>query len=72
MHSLGVMLSSIVHLPEDENEPDVFSFGLLHSTTFICFLYHSPSSSCCSLIEDVSSNIDMALNHQPSLIISCM
>ena len=40
-----------------------FLLVLLHSTTFIIFLYHSPSSSSCSVIEAVSSN--MALILQP-------
>ena len=42
-----------------------FHLALLHSTTFIFFLYHSPSSFC-SVVEAVSSNIDKALILQPS------
>ena len=34
---------------------------LLHSTTFIFFLYRSPSLSSCSVVETVLSNIDKAL-----------
>ena len=34
-----------------------FRLALLHSTAFIFFLYHLPSSSSCSVVEAVSSNI---------------
>ena len=42
-----------------------FRLALLHSTTFIFFLYRSPSSSPCSVVEAVSSNIDKTLILQP-------
>ena len=49
-----------------------FRLALLHYTTFIFFFYHSPSSSSCSVVEAVSSNIDKALILQPSAnIIIC-
>ena len=43
-----------------------FRLVLLHSTTFIFFLYHLPCSSSCYVVEGVSSNIDKALILQPS------
>ena len=43
-----------------------FRLALLHSTTYTFFLYRSPSSPSCSVIEAVSSNIDKALVLQPS------
>ena len=43
-----------------------FHLALLHSTTFIFFLYHSPSSSSRFVVEVVSSNIDKVLILQPS------
>ena len=45
-----------------------FRLALLHSTTFIFFIYHSPSSSSCFVVEAVSSNIDKALILQSLLI----
>ena len=72
MHGLGVYVKSnlpIAREPilEDDNESYVcFRLALLHSTTYIFFLYRSPSSSSCSVVEAVSSNIDKALILQPS------
>ena len=40
--------------------------ALIHSITFIFFLYCLLSSSNCSVVEAVSSNIDKALILQPS------
>ena len=52
---------------EDEKESCMcFRLALLHSTTFIFFLYRSPSSSSCSVVEAVLSNVDKALILQPS------
>ena len=49
-----------------------FHLALLHSTTYIFFLYCSLSSSSCSVVEAVSSNIGKALILQPSAnIIVC-
>ena len=64
MHSLGVYVKSNLPIAretilEDENESYMcFRLALLHFTTFIFFLYRSPSSSSCSVVEAVSSNID--------------
>ena len=41
------------------------SLALLHSTTFIFFLYRSPSSSSCTVVEAMPSGIDKALIFQP-------
>ena len=43
-----------------------FHLVLLCSTTFTFFLYSSPSSSSCSVVEAVPSNTDKALILQPS------
>ena len=72
MHGLGVYVK--INLPiaresilQDENKSYMcFRLALLRSTTFIFFLYRSPSSSSCSVVEAVSSNIDKALILQPS------
>ena len=42
-----------------------FRLALLHSTTFIFFLYRLPSSLSCSVVQAVSSNIDKVLILQP-------
>ena len=72
MHGLGVYVKSNLPIAretilEDENKSDMcFRLALLHSTTFIFFLYRSPSSSSCFVVEGVLSNIDKALILQPS------
>ena len=43
-----------------------FPLALLHSSSFIFFLHLLPSSSSCTVVEAVSSNIDKALILQPS------
>ena len=45
-------------IPEDENESYAFSFASLHSTTLF---YHLPTSSSCSVVEALSSNIDKGI-----------
>ena len=55
MHGFGVYVKSNLPIAretilEDENEFYIcFRLALLHSTTFIFFLYRSPSSSSCPL-----------------------
>ena len=67
MHGLGIYVKRNLSISretilEDENESGMcFRLALLHSTTFIFFLYRSPSSSSCSVVEAVSSNIDREL-----------
>ena len=57
----------LANLLEEDNESYMcFRLALLHSTTYIFFLYRSPSSSSCSVVEAVSSNIDKALILHPS------
>ena len=72
MHGLGVYAKNnlpIAREPtlEEDNESYMcFRLALLHSTTYIFFLYRSPSSSSCSVVEAVSSNIGKALILHPS------
>ena len=72
MHGLGVYAKSNLPIArestlEEDNESHMcFRLALLHSTTYIFFLYRSPSSSSCSVVEAVSSNIDKALILHPS------
>ena len=71
MHGLGVYVRSNLPIArelslEDTNESYMcFRLALLHSTTYIFFLYRSPSASC-TVIDAVSCNIDKALRIQPS------
>ena len=78
MHGLGVYVRCSLPIArnlvlEDNNEAFMcFRLALMHSTTYIFFLYRSPSTPSCSVVEAVSSNIDKALSMQPSAnIIVC-
>ena len=72
MHGLGVYIQCNLPIArdlilEDSNESFMcFRLALMHSTTYIFFLYRSPSTPSCSVVEAVSSNIDKALSKQPS------
>ena len=39
-----------------------FQLALLHSVSYFSFVYRSPSSSLCTVVDSVSSNIDQALS----------
>ena len=77
MLGLGVYIREGLPMARDqsleiENQPFMcFRLALLHSTTYMYFLYRSPSSSSCSVVEAVSSSIDKALIRQPSAKIIC-
>ena len=77
MHGLGVYVRDSLPIARDQtlediNEPFMcFRLALLHSTTYIFFLYRSPSSPSCSVVDAVSSNIDKALIRHPSANIIC-
>ena len=43
-----------------------FRIALLHSTTFIYFLYRSPSTQNCLILQCISDSIDKALSENPS------
>ena len=52
-----------------ENSADsylCFRQGLLHSVSYFCFFYRSPSSSLCTVFDSISSNIDEVLSINPS------
>ena len=72
MHGLAVYardtlpISREVHL-EKPTEPFMcFRLSLLHSTSYLFFLYRSPSSQDCSVLDSVSQSIDSALTSYPS------
>jgi len=72
MHGLGVFVRDtlpIARVPDLESPNHAFMcfrVALLHSTTFIYFLYRSPSSPDCSVLGSVSDSIDKALSEIPS------
>ena len=43
-----------------------FRLSLLHSTTYLFFLYRSPSSSSCAVLDAISDSTDSAISHHPS------
>ena len=43
-----------------------FRLSLLHSTSYLYFLYRSPASQNCSVIDSVCTSIDYALSVNPS------
>ena len=72
MHGLGVYIRDSLPITpevdlEDLNQPFMcFRLSLLHSTSFLYFLYRSPSSQDCSVINSVSNSIDKALTSYPN------
>ncbi len=72
MHGLAVYARSNLPLArectlESPNHPYMcFRLSLLHSTSYLFFLYRSPSSYDCTVIDVVSDNIDKALSSCPS------
>ena len=72
MHGLGVYVRDNLPLArictlEDPNESFMcFRLSLLHSTSYLFFLYRSPSSQSCSVIDAVSRRIDDALSLHPN------
>ena len=43
-----------------------FRLSLLHSTTYLFFLYRLPSSSSCAVLDAISDSIDSAISQHPS------
>ena len=72
MHGLGVFVRDNLPLSrefslESTDEPYLcFRLSLLHSTTYLYFLYRSPSSPSCAVFNAISSSIDKALAKHPS------
>ena len=78
MHGLAVYVreslpaSRQVNL-EDPNQPFMcFRLSLLHSTSYIFFLYRSPSSQNCAVLNAVSNSIDEALRVNSTANIFCL
>ena len=72
LHGLALYLHKslpIVRVPNLESPGCSFiclRLSLLHSISYLFFLYRSPSDNDCSVIDAVSSSIDNALNIHPS------
>ena len=71
-HGLAVYLKSSlpVSRQEDLELPDspfmCFRLSLLHSTSYLFFLYRSPSNQDCSVLDNISNSIDRAITLHPS------
>ena len=71
MHGLGIYVRDSLPVSREtqhESSEEYFiclRLALLHSTTFIIFLYRSPSSSDCSVLNSVSNSIDSILQSAP-------
>ena len=67
MHGLAVYardtlpISREAHLEKPSETFMCFRLSLLHSTSYLFFLYRSPSSPDCSVVDSVSQSIDSAL-----------
>ena len=52
-------------IPKNCQNSYCFRLALLHSVTFFIFLYRSPSSSLCMVVDAISTNIDEVLSINP-------
>ena len=72
MHGLGLFVRDSLPLAQDialessEHSYMCFRLALLNSTSYFFFLYRSPSSPSCAILDSVSINIDKALSAHPN------
>ena len=72
MHGLAVYVKEGLLFAQDlslENSLDCylcFQLALLHSVSYLSFLYRSPSLSLCTVFYSISSNIDEVFSINPS------
>ena len=72
MHSLAVYVKEGFPFARDlslENSTDSYLYfrrALLHSESYVFFLYRSPSSTLCTVFDSISSNLDEVLSISPS------
>ena len=72
VHGLAVYVKEGLPFTRDlslENSADsylCFRLALLHSVSYLFFLYRSPSLSFCTVFDSISSNIDEVLSINPS------
>ena len=73
MHGLAVYVKEGLPFVRDlslENSADsylCFRLALLHSVSYVFFLYRPHSSSLCTVFDSISSNINEVLSIQPSV-----
>ena len=71
-HGLGVYIKDTLPVARESTlecnnqEYMCFRLSLLHSTTYLYFLYRSPSSSSCAVIDAISDSIDRAISQHPA------
>ena len=72
MHGLGVYIKEGLPLAREtafETLKDsylCFRLALIHSTSYLFFLYRSPSSTSCEILDSISTNIEKALALHPT------
>ena len=72
MHGLAVYVKEGLPFARDlslENSADsylCFRLALLHSVSYLVFLYRSPSPTLCTVFDSILSNIDEVLSINPS------
>ena len=72
MHGLGLFVKDSLPFARDtslessEHSYMCFRLALLNSTSYFFFLYRSPSSPSCAILDSVSTNIDKALSVHPT------
>ena len=71
-HGLAIYVKSSLPISrqpdfEDQSQPFMcFRLSLLHSTSYLFFLYRSPSNQDCTVIDSISDSIDKILIDHPS------
>ena len=68
-HGLGVYVKKTIPLGREstlECNNYMYVLSLLHSTTYLFFLYRSPLSSSCTVLDAISDSIDSAICQHPS------
>ena len=72
MHGLAVYVKEglpftwVLSLENSADSYLCFQLALLHSLSYLFFLYRSPSSALCTVFDSISSNIDEVLSINPS------
>ena len=71
-HGLGVYIKDTLPIARERalecNDQDYICFrlSLLHSTTYLYFLYCSPSSLSCAVVDAISDSIDRVISLHPA------
>ena len=62
----GLPFARVLSLENSADSYLCFQLALLHSLSYLFFLYRSPSSALCTVFDFISSNIDEVLSINPS------